>query len=196
MPPKTWARLIDGAVAELATFPAFLVPDAPDAEPIALVPGQTLPDLWSDDVTAVPGIQVGWLKRGDGTFAAPPWDGASAKLLHGTAIEAACAAAITGGFSSTALGAPHWYGSQLTDQANLDADMMAAASGGSATTADIACSADAGATWAIETHSAAQIGQLWADFRAWRIACQVKKRALQAQIAAASDATAASAIVW
>lgn len=111
-------------------------------------------------------------------------------------IEASCAAAITGGFSSAALGTPHWYGSRMTDQANLDADMMAAASGGASTTADIACSADSGATWAVTAHDAAQIGQVWADFRAWRVACQVKKRALQGQIAAAPDAASVAAISW
>ncbi len=188
MTTKTWARLSGSTVAELQTFDA------------ALEPGKDVPALWTDDVTNVPGIAAGWVKAGDGTFAAPFFDPFPLKTAVAEALSRACAAAIAGGYASSALGAPHWYASKETDQANLDADMMAAAAGGAAAnppvTADIACSADNGGTWTVVTHNAAQVVQLWGDFRAWRVAQQAKNRTLQTQIAAATTVDAVAAIVW
>ena len=113
------------------------------------------------------------------------------------ALTRACAAAITGGFTSSALGTAHLYGSKTTDQANLEADMMAVSqTGGASLTVDLACSADAGATWAVVSHTNVQVGQVWSDFRAWRIACQAKRRTLQAQLAAATTVAVVQAIVW
>lgn len=181
---KLWARS-DTGVAELVSLPDDVVPGR-----------DVFPTSWVFvDVTGNADIRNGWIFSGE-TFSAPPSPTVDALRAPRTNdIELACAAAITGGFSSAALGAAHWYGSKLTDQANLDADMMAAASS-TVTTTDIACSADAGATWNAASHTAAQIGQVWADFRAWRIACQAKKRALQAQVAAAGDAATVASIAW
>ncbi len=182
---KLWARS-DTGVAELVSLPDDVVPGR-----------DVFPTSWVFvDVTGNADIRNGWIFGGE-TFSAPPSPTVDAlRAPRMNDIELACAAAITGGFSSAALGAAHWYGSKLTDQANLDADMMAAASGGASTTTAIACSADGGSTWSRVSHTAAQIGQVWADFRAWRIACQEKKDGLQTEIAAATAADDVTGVDW
>lgn len=184
MTDKIWARVANSAVIELLTVDA------------AFVPGTDLPSIWTDDVTGVADIAQGWIRAQDGTFAAPAASLADATIYKASVIRSACAAAITGGFSSAALGTAHWYGSNTTDQANLDSDLLAAATGGPTITADIPCSADAGVTWAPVTHTAAQIAGVAADFRAWRNAQRAKDWTLQAQIAAATTPDAVSAIAW
>lgn len=112
-------------------------------------------------------------------------------------ITQACAAAITGGFTSSALGAAHTYPSGLTDQANLAANVVSSLLPGlpsTWTTPQLCC--DANGVWAYVAHTAAQIQQVGSDGKAAILASLTKKANLQAEIEAATTVSAVQAIVW
>lgn len=184
MTTKTWARIEAGTVRETLIVNADMVP------------GEHIPAIWTDDVSDVEDLDIGWVKAADGTFAPPPIDLTALKAAQAAEIRFRCGAAIVGGFSSAALGEAHWYGSNETDQANLDFDLLSAATIGAAFASDIPCSADGGATWAAVSHTAAQIAGVAADFRAWRDAQRAKNWTLQAAIAAATTQVEVLTIRW
>ena len=105
-------------------------------------------------------------------------------------LYAACQSAISGGFSSSALGSAYSYPSASTDQTNQQA-VAASASGGL-----LYCAGSAGA-WALVQHTQAQAQQVVSDFVKWLNACQQQLVSLTTQVNA-PDATVASAqaVVW
>lgn len=113
------------------------------------------------------------------------------------ALTAACAAAITAGFTSSALGSPYTYGSTLTDQSNLQASvlrsLMPSLPGG--WTTPFKC-ADAAGAWALREHTAAQIQQAGEDGMAMVVAAQQKLATLSAEVAAATTVAAVQAVAW
>lgn len=120
-----------------------------------------------------------------------------AQAARVSVVTQACAAAIVGGFASSALGAAHTYPSKMTDQQNLmasvlDAFMNAAVDGW---TTPFWCE-DASGAWAWVPHTAAQIRQVGQDGKAAVLAAQSKAASLLAQIAAATTVDAVHAIAW
>jgi hypothetical protein len=112
-------------------------------------------------------------------------------------INRACAAAITGGFQSSALGKPHTYPSSQTDQLNLGNNVISSLLPNlpaSWTTPQICC--DEHGVWAYLPHSTAQIQKAGIDVKAAIIDRLTKKASLQAQIEAAIDIAAVQAINW
>jgi len=109
-------------------------------------------------------------------------------------LDAACAKAITGGFMSEALGAPHRYGNNLTDQVNLLGSVLAVLSLGSAAS-PLTCRDQAGA-WALRPHSAAQIVAVGEDGKAWVVKCRQHLAALRAEIDGATTAKSVLAMAW
>lgn len=107
-------------------------------------------------------------------------------------LNAACEAAITGGFWSSALGQPHQYTSQMDDQLNLTGVILAGQD------SLYACRDQAGAK-AFRPHTTEQLRQVGNDFNT------VKQQFLQKadrlkqlldQALAAADITALEAVTW
>jgi len=97
-------------------------------------------------------------------------------------INAACAAAIVGGFSSTALGTVHTYDSALEDQVNL----IGVAGAG----VDLAYTCtDAAGVKAAVLHTAVQLGQVYSDGLVYKAAQLSKARALKNQLEALAAST-------
>lgn len=112
-------------------------------------------------------------------------------------VGAACAAAITDGFQSSALGKAYTYPSGQTDQANLAANVLSSMYPNlPANWATPQLCADSKGVWDYRPHTAAQIQQVGSDGKAAILACLTKNAALQAQIKAAPDAASAQQIVW
>lgn len=128
----------------------------------------------------------------------PPPTLAQAQAAQIAALTAACAAAITGGYSSSALGAPHTYPSGTTDQINMMGSVTAStlpAASVAGWTTPFWCE-DATGAWSYQNHTAAQIQQAGSDGKAWVVACQLKLAGLNAQVAAATTAAAVEAVTW
>lgn len=104
-------------------------------------------------------------------------------------INAACAAAIVGGFASGALGAAHHYDSELEDQLNLIGAV------GLGIDLPYRC-ADANGVKEFRPHTAAQLAQVAADGAAIKSAALERAAALKAQVQAAADAAAVEAVAW
>jgi len=112
-------------------------------------------------------------------------------------IENSCAAVITSGFASSALGASYKYPSKITDQQNLTANALASLMPGvSSTWTTLQICQDSTGAWAYLPHTAAQIQQVAVDMKAWIQSCIAKKATLEASIAAATTSNQVEAIVW
>jgi hypothetical protein len=112
-------------------------------------------------------------------------------------VGAACAAAITGGFQSSALGKAYTYPSQQTDQANLNANVVSSLLPGlpaNWTTLQLCC--DENGKWGYVPHTAAQIQQVGDEGKAAILGCLTKHAELKAQIAAATTVAEVQAINW
>ncbi len=109
-------------------------------------------------------------------------------------LSAACRAAITGGFASSALGSAHTYGSQASDQQNLSDALGSALANGAGFSTPLWCAV--GAAWIFAAHSAAQVQQVHADWLAFRVAQQNKLINLKAQVNAAATPEAVAAAAW
>ena len=110
-------------------------------------------------------------------------------------ISSACAAAIIGGFKSSALGKPYTYPSNETDQLNLSGSVMSSLFPNlpaNWTTLQVCC--DANGNWAYLPHTVAQIQQVGIDFKAFKLNCLTRNATLQAQVAAATTVAAVQAI--
>jgi hypothetical protein len=104
-------------------------------------------------------------------------------------LNAACRAAIIGGFTSSALGAPHRYDSEEVDQLNL---IGAVATGGDLV---YRCTDALGVKdWRL--HTAAQLHQVLADGAARKGALLHQASSLKAQAAEATTYELLQAIVW
>ncbi|AQW31390.1 hypothetical protein B0B51_00390 [blood disease bacterium A2-HR MARDI] len=119
------------------------------------------------------------------------------KATQVSAISVACAAAITGGFQSSALGKAYTYPSQQTDQANLAANVLSSMYPNlPANWTTLQLCADSKGVWDYRPHIAAQIQQVGSDGKAAILACLTKNAQLQAQIKAAPDVATVQQIVW
>ncbi|MCA8013297.1 DUF4376 domain-containing protein [Burkholderia vietnamiensis] len=113
---------------------------------------------------------------------------ASAQTLQNATLNAACAAAITSGFSSSALGSAYNYPSTLTDQANQNT-LAQCASGGM-----LWCAT--GGAWSFKQHTQAQVQAVVASFSAWLNKCQQQLVAFTSQVGAATTVSAVESIAW
>lgn len=122
---------------------------------------------------------------------------AQAQQVQSAVVNAACATAITEGFTSSALGAPHMYPAKQTDQQNLSASVLASMYPNlpAGWTTPFWC-ADANGVWAWINHTAVQIQQAGGDGKAAILGCMSKNAALQAQITAATDVPSVQKINW
>jgi hypothetical protein len=139
-----------------------------------------------------PGYTV---KRGQ--LEAPPAPTASEQLsaarqLQVGILRQSCLAAITGGFTSSALGSPCTYPSTPTDIQNLNDATTAALSG---TASSLWCE-DANGNWAFTPHTAAEIIQVHKDWVAFRVSKQQELVGLVQQVRAAPDVSAVQEITW
>lgn len=107
-------------------------------------------------------------------------------------INQACEAAITSGFWSPALGAPHQYSSQLDDQLNLTGAILRGLD------MPYACRDEQGAK-AFRLHTAEQLRQVGDDFTLYKLQLLQRANELKQQLdqaLAAGDAQAMQAITW
>ena len=120
---------------------------------------------------------------------------AQAQQSQAATISSACAAAITGGFQSSALGKPYTYPSTQTDQSNLNANVVSSLLPNlpSNWTTFQLCM-DSKGNWAYLPNTAAQIQQVGSDGKATILACLTRNATLQAQVAAATTVAAVQAI--
>ncbi len=112
-------------------------------------------------------------------------------------LTQAAQVAMTGGFTSSALGSAYTYPSALTDQINLSASVTASLLPNlpSTWTTEFSC-ADSIGTWADRPHTAAQIQQVGVDAKTWITNQRNQLKTLLAQVAAATTVAAVQAISW
>ena len=112
-------------------------------------------------------------------------------------VTDSAAAAMTGGFQSSALGAAHTYPSTLTDQHNLSGSVVGSLLPNlpSTWTTPFWCKNSSG-VWAMVEHTAAQIQQVGIDGKAWITTCQQQKASLDARINAATTVSAVQSVLW
>ncbi len=141
-------------------------------------------------------VALGWLLK-DGALAEPLPDIEQIKLERSAAMRAACAVAITSGFTSSALGEPHTYPSDQTDQSNLSANVLSSMYPNLPddwTTLHLC--GDSEGHWGYKAHTAAQIQQVGSDSKTAILACLTRNAVLQAQIEAADDIAAIQQTIW
>lgn len=113
-----------------------------------------------------------------------------------SALTKACRQQIFSGFESSALGAAHTYPSKETDQANLQASVLASLFPGLPvdwTTPFWCC--DAAGLWSLKPHTVAQIQQVGLDGKAAILSCIQRNEQLQQQVLAA-DFVGLDQISW
>lgn len=120
-----------------------------------------------------------------------------AKIAAVERLTASCAAAITAGFTSAALGAAHTYPSKQTDQINL----MGSVTDSLLPDLPVDWStafwcADADGAWGFRPHSASQIQRAGRDGKAHVLACQYALQQLSAAVMAATSVEAVQALAW
>ncbi|HLY52551.1 MAG TPA: hypothetical protein VKQ31_06040 [Steroidobacteraceae bacterium] len=113
------------------------------------------------------------------------------------ALRAACQQQIQAGYASAALGAPHAYPATEVDQRNMTAAIAASLLPGLPAdwTTPFWC-ADAGGTWAMRDHTAAEIQQAAADGRYAVIGAQRKLADLLVQVSAAASRDELERFAW
>ena len=162
----------------------------------------TLPDhrgerWWRDQVPVyVLDEQLGWDPEAEGLTREPgPMPLDVARVSKRLELDAACAKAITSGFTSFALtdAHPYRYGNSLTDQVNLLGSVLAVSLG--ATSSPLTCRNPAG-EWALRPHTAAQVVTVGEDGKAWVVACRERLAVLRAQIEGATTAAEVLALTW
>lgn len=107
-------------------------------------------------------------------------------------FDTACESAITAGFQSSALGAPHQYSSQLDDQLNLTGAILRGLD------MPYACRDEQGAK-AFRLHTAAQLRQVGDDFTLYKLQLLQRANELKQQLdlaLEAGDAEAMAQIRW
>ena len=121
----------------------------------------------------------------------------AAQATQRALINASCVSAMTGGFTSSALGSAYTYPFTLTDQHNLSGSVVASLLPNlpSGWTTSFWCMDSAGA-WSFAPHTAAQIQQVGMDGKAWIAAQQEKLASLNAQIEVATTVSAVQSVLW
>lgn len=147
------------------------------------------------DVSAIPGVAVGWVQKPDGSLGPYVPDLETIRAERVRALRFECFHAIIGGFTSSALAAPHRYDSDDTDQKNIDRAAIAAFVGGDAYAAQIPC-ADADGLKAVRAHNGKQAVALASDLHAHVEAARVRFSECKAAVSAATTAQAVAAIQW
>ena len=119
------------------------------------------------------------------------------KTAKKEALRRTARAAIVGGFTSSALGTPHTYPSDETDQANLSSSVLASMLPGNPNdwVTPFLC-ADAAGHWTYRNHTAAQIQQVGADGKAAILGKLVAKAQKHLQVDAAESIEAVEAVAW
>ena len=177
---------------------------------LSFAQGSTTPTLFNWNVTklgaqpTIPELQQAW----------PSVLLYQAQQAQYAALTSAASAAITSGFTSSALGSAHTYPSGETDQLNLTASVVASMLPGTPTifttlfycatpavaavaaTSTSPAVAAVPAVWAFTPHTAAQIQQVGTDAKTWIQTQQATHATLAAQVAAATTVNAVQAIVW
>jgi len=108
-------------------------------------------------------------------------------------INTLCGKAIISGFTSSALGSAHTYQSEQTDQLNLVGAVTAG------TDDYFKCGvtdANGNITWNYELHTIAQLHQVLADGKVYKLALLEKANTLKVQVANATNIADIEAIVW
>jgi hypothetical protein len=174
------------SAADVAPFGYSFVQPAPPPTPSAFY------GITEGAPTQVNGV---WTQ----TWVQTPVPLAQAQSTQSAVIDAACAAAIVSGFTSSALGSAYTYPSKVTDQQNLAASVLASILPGVTTgwTTPFWC-ADSTGMWSWVNHTAAQIQQVGADSKTAILGYQSQNAQLQAQLVAANITTVdqVAAIVW
>lgn len=172
-------------------MPYFLIEDG--------VVSQKQPNYQPGYVEGPDDVVCGWHYDGE-TFTPPSTPPADIETLRTAKIAdltAACQATILGGFTSAALGAPHQYPSQFTDQINLmgsvTASLLPDVPEGWET--PFWC-ADSAGVWLMRPHTAPQIQHAGRDGKGHVLACQQALDALLLDAGAAETAQAIADIVW
>ncbi len=120
---------------------------------------------------------------------------ASAKSAKASELSAACATAITSGFTSSALGAAHIYPSDQNDQANLNANVVSSLLPNLPTTwatPQLCC--DSAGVWTYRLHTVAQIQQVGIDGKAAVLQQLTRHEQVRALLAAAETLEEVDAI--
>lgn len=107
-------------------------------------------------------------------------------------INTACTDAITAGFTSGALGAPHRYTSQLDDQLNLTGSILRGLD------MPYACRDEQGEK-EFRAHTAEQLRQVGDDFTVYKLELLRRANTLKQQVEqalAASDLSTLEAVIW
>lgn len=103
-----------------------------------------------------------------------------------TEMRACCAAAITGGFTSAALGVEHQYPAKLTDQTNLAGSIIDSLIPGPADWTTPFWCGDSAGDWKFRMHTATQIQQVGRDAKAAILAAMTRNEALRVRIEGAT----------
>lgn len=154
------------------------------------------PEIAATMVECADDVSAGDIRDGD-SFVRPTPDVVALKAAKAAILTAACAAAITGGYKSAALGAEYTYPSKPTDQTNMlgsVADSLLPNLPADWTT-PFWCM-DANGSWTFAAHTAVQIQQAGSDGKAWVVACQTLLAELNAQVEAATSITEIDNIAW
>ncbi len=204
VPDPNWVAPLDEPEA---TAPLIEVPDMAVAGPTVTVPNPAcqIPadavEVTADEHQALLSAQAaGKAITADSNGAPIAVDPASlltlaqAQAQRAASVSAACAAALVGGFASSALGSVHTYPSQDNDQRNLLNAAMASQGQPSTWTVSLWCAN--GTTWALTAHTAAQVQQVNADWLAFRLAAQQKCADLVAKINAATSISSVETFTW
>lgn len=172
----------------------------------ALIERMIVTQVWEENpslhpdflvVEAPNGAEPGWPYL-DGKVVAPsPPAISDLKMARINELTANCAAAIVGGYSSSALGSPHTYPSGVTDQINMMGSVTASLLPdlSSNWTTPFWC-ADSNGEWAFRAHRAVEIQKAGADGKAHVVSCQEKLSALSSAVSNAGGQTDILAISW
>jgi hypothetical protein len=184
---SNFARIDEGKVAEVVELPE----------------GFDIGDAFHEDIAAMfqacgDEVKAGWVFS-DGKFSEPVPLVAALEDLKADKILVlthACAAAITGGYRSSALGAEHTYPSGITDQINMmgsvTASLLPEVAEGWST--PFWCAEED--QWAFRMHSAEQIQQAGSDGKGHVVTCQGTLEQLTSAVISATTADAVEAITW
>jgi len=118
---------------------------------------------------------------------------AELKASKTSEINSACSKAITSGFTSSALGTPHTYQSEQTDQLNLIGVVTAGQDD------YFKCGitdANGNVTWNYELHTIVQLQQVLADGKVHKQGLLQKANTLKAQVTGATTVKDVEAVVW